>query len=206
MPRTARLVVPNVPHHVTQRGNRREQVFFTDADYEFYLDRLSFYCKKHQVELWAYCLMPNHIHLILLPVSEDGLQKVLKPLHMVYRQYINKQKGWTGHLWQGRFFSSAMDVSHAYSAIRYVERNPVRANLTQTAENYKWSSAAYHCGLVADSITDEIDDMYCLVEASNWSNWLLEEDALANQIIAKNTSKGLPTGSAEFLSALKTEK
>jgi putative transposase len=129
MPRLARVVLPDIPYHITQRGNRREDVFFCDADREFYLTLLQEYCEKYQVEVWAYCLMTNHIHLILKPFKSDGLQKVLKPLHMRYAQYINKKQGWKGHLWQGRFFSSALDESYVYSAIRYIEQNPVRARM-----------------------------------------------------------------------------
>lgn len=104
MPRLARSVFSNIPHHITQRGNRREDVFFSDEGRLFYLELLQHYCHKYKVAVLAYCLMDNHIHLVLTPDTEDGLQKVLKPVHMRYAQYINKIKGWKGHLWQGHFF------------------------------------------------------------------------------------------------------
>ena len=145
MPRKARTVFPNIPHHVTQRGNRREDVFFTDEDREQYLKWLKEYSKKHSVEILAYCLMTNHIHLIVVPTTESGLQDMLKPLHMRYAQRINRQRGWKGHVWQGRYFSSSLDEQYMWAAIRYVERNPVRARIVRKAENYRWSSAPAHC-------------------------------------------------------------
>ncbi|WP_066042712.1 transposase [Bathymodiolus septemdierum thioautotrophic gill symbiont] len=104
MPRQARSVFANIPHHVTQRGNRKTDVFFCDKDKDYYLELLQEYTTKHQVKVLAYCLMTNHIHLILQPATADGLQKVLKLLHMRYSQYINKQQNTSGILWQGRFF------------------------------------------------------------------------------------------------------
>ena len=129
MPRLARTVCARVPHHITQRGNRREKVFFTDDDRQTYLSWLREYAEKHGVDILAYCLMTNHIHLVALPTTEDGLQKMLKPLHMRYAQRINRARGWKGHIWQGRFFSSPLDEAYLWAAIRYVERNPVRMTL-----------------------------------------------------------------------------
>ena len=133
MPRLARNVFPGIPHHITQRGNRREDIFFSEEDRLIYLQWLGEYCQKHKVEILAYCLMTNHIHLILKPSNGDGLQRVLKPLHMRYAQRVNKANGWKGHLWQGRYFSSALDEAYTWSAIRYVERNPVRAGMVTKA-------------------------------------------------------------------------
>ncbi len=127
MPRIARTVFAELPHHVTQRGNRRENVFFTEQDRKTYLERLTEYCRDHEVEILAYCLMTNHVHLIAAPRHEDGLHRVFKPVHMRYAQYVNRQHGWSGHLWQGRFFSSVPDEAFLWFCVRYVERNPVRA-------------------------------------------------------------------------------
>ena len=137
MPRLPRAAFPNIPHHITQRGNRREDVFFSDEDRLFYLELLQQYCKKYRVAVLAYCLMDNHVHLVLTPETADGLQKVLKPVHMRYAQYMNKLNGWKGHLWQGRFFSSALDERYTCSTIRYVERNPVQANMIEATEEYR---------------------------------------------------------------------
>lgn len=146
MPRLARTVFAGIPHHITQRGNRRENVFFTDDDRHLYLKWLTEYCERHQVEVLAYCLMTNHVHLVLVPSTETGLQQVLKPLHMRYAQHVNRCRGWKGHVWQGRYFSSPLDESYTWAAIRYVERNPIRARMVRKAERYRWSSAAGHCG------------------------------------------------------------
>src|SRR4030065_1065208 len=144
MARLARVVVPGVWHHVTQRGNRRQQTFFNDEDYQAYLELLGEWCGQCGVEVWAYCLMPNHVHLIVVPDSEDGLHRALGEAHRRYTRRINLREGWRGHLWQGRFASFAMDQRHLLRAARYVELNPVRAKLCRAAWRWRWSSAAAH--------------------------------------------------------------
>jgi len=203
MPRVARQVFPNLPHHITQRGNRRDDVFFCDNDKQLYLDWLIEYCLKYKVTLLSYCLMDNHVHLVLVPETADGLQKVLKPLHMRYAQYINKQQGWTGHLWQGRFFSSALDEQHTYSAIRYVERNPIEAKMVEQAEDYKWSSAAHHCGFVENKALSHKANKLIAVTQDDWSEWLTKKDSKAmTELLERNTEKGLPCGNDSFIAKL----
>lgn len=158
MPRLPRTVFAGLAHHVTQRGNRREPIFFTDEDRLVYLSWLKEYANKHQVEVLAYCLMSNHIHLIAVPAADDGLQRALKPLHMRYAQRVNRRQGWSGHLWQGRFFSSPLDDAYLWTAIRYVECNPVRAGMVQCAEDYRWSSAAAHCANKPDGLLNPASD------------------------------------------------
>lgn len=131
MPRLARTVCARVPDHLTQRGNRRENVFYTEEDRVAYLTWLRDYAEKYDVNILAYCLMTNHIHLVAVPETEAGLHRVLKPLHMRYAQRINRRRRWKGHLWQGRFFSSALDDAYRWAAVRYVERNPVRARMVR---------------------------------------------------------------------------
>ena len=203
MPRLARNVFPKLPHHITQRGNRREDIFFTETDRNIYLKWLNEYTQKYNVDVLAYCLMTNHVHLILKPDSEDGLQKVLKPLHMRYAQYINKAKGWNGHLWQGRFFSSALDEVYLWSAIRYIEQNPVRAGMVENAEDYMWSSAAAHSGIRKNSLLSDLTALKRAVSMEEWSKWLLlpeKEDEIT--IIRRNIEKGLPCGSENFIAHL----
>jgi len=204
MPRLARTVFSGVPHHITQRGNRREDVFFSDEDREVYLEWLQSYCEKHDVDMLAYCLMSNHIHLVAVPNSEEGLQRVLKPLHMRYAQHINRSRGWKGHLWQGRFFSSPLDDGYLWAAIRYVERNPVRAGMVKKAEDYRWSSAAAHCDLRADSLlTGKAvwKDMFASI--ANWPAWLRMEDHVDQvNVLRKHVEKGLPCGSESFVREL----
>lgn len=204
MPRLSRTVFAGIPHHITQRGNRREDVFFSDSDRETYLEWLQSYCEQHDVRIQAYCLMTNHIHLIATPHTAEGLQKVLKPLHMRYAQRINRRKGWKGHLWQGRFFSSPLDDQYLWSAIRYVERNPVRANMVKRAEDYAWSSAAAHCGLQEDDALGKKEDWRnMLVSPEEWSDWLsVEEDGDRLDVLRKHVEKGLPCGADSFVKSL----
>lgn len=206
MPRIARTVIARVPHHVTQRGNRREQVFFTDEDRRTYLCWLAEYAAKHGVDVIAYCLMTNHVHLVALPAGEDSLYRALKPLHMRYAQRINRARDWKGHLWQGRFFSSALDEHHFRAAIRYVERNPVRAGMVGRAEDYPWSSAAAHCDLRADPLlaveSPWIPSLECI---GNWSSWLAEgDDQPSTDLLRRNVNKGLPCGSEDFIRSLES--
>ena len=144
MARIARLVVPGLPHHVTQRGNRRGQVFFEDSDYALYLDMLAESAARARCAIWAYCLMPNHVHFILVPSGEDGLCRTFADLHRRYTGYINARARTTGHLWQGRYGPVVMDETHLFHAIRYVTLNPVRAGLVKRAEEWPWSSARAH--------------------------------------------------------------
>lgn len=152
MPRTARLVVPGLPHHVTQRGNRREPIFFESGDQVRYLDILATQTRRHGVEVWAYCLMPNHVHLILTPVDEGGLARAMGETHRHYTAIINGRQGWSGHLFQARFASVAMDERHFLIAARYVVLNPVRAGLTARAEDWRWSSVHAHLAGKTDGI------------------------------------------------------
>jgi putative transposase len=134
MSRLARMVAPGLPHHVTQRGNRREAIFFEDGDQQIYCDLLAEQARKFSVEVWAYCLMPNHVHLILTPHGEDGMSRALGEAHRRYTNFINARGRWTGHLFQSRFASVAMDKSHLRSAVSYVSLDPVRARLVSRAQ------------------------------------------------------------------------
>jgi len=204
MPRLARSVFAQVPHHITQRGNRRDPVFFTDEDRRAYLNWLSEYASKNAVEVLALCLMTNHIHLVAVPMTEDSLQRALKPLHMRYAQRINRSRGWKGHLWQGRFFSSPLDETYLWAAIRYVERNPVRARMVRKAENYAWSSAQAHCGQRHDTVLTTNSSWRSQVEGmDDWSAWLAQGDEPEElEILRRNADKGLPCGSQKFIGKL----
>lgn len=204
MPRQARVVFPNIPHHIIQRGNRREDVFFSDNDRKQYLEWLKEYCKEQKVEILAYCLMTNHIHLIAVPTTQDGLQKVLKPLHMRYAQKINRERGWKGHFWQGRYFSSPLDGEYLLFTTRYIERNPIRVKKVRKAENYKWSSAKGHCGTAQDDIlTTKMKWLNKYEGIDNWRQWLsIKEEKEKIDLIRRNTEKGIPTGSGRFIRRL----
>jgi len=204
MPRLARTVFAAVPHHVTQRGNRREDVFFNDEHRTRYLEWLEDYCQRYHVEVLAYCLMTNHVHLVLVPATETGLQQVLKPLHMRYAQRLNRERGWNGHVWQGRYFSSPLDERYTWAAIRYVECNPVRAEIVSKAERYPWSSAAAHCGLRADTLlTTDASWLKKFQTIENWSSWLAEGERTEERTkLRRNVEKGLPCGAESFIHQL----
>ena len=204
MPRIARIVHPGVPFHVTQRGNRRGSVFFNDYDRESYLAGLATYSARHELAVLAYCLMANHVHLVAVPKTVDSLQRVLRPLHMRHAQRINRLKGWSGHLWQGRFFAAALDEPYLWAAIRYVELNPVTAKLTARAEEYRWSSAAAHCGVRSDPVLTRQPYWIDLFRGvGDWAAWLGKgEDPEERLLLRRNTVQGLPCGSPQFVAKL----
>jgi len=153
MARLARVVIPGLPHHVTQRGNGRARTFFADADYPLYRDLLGQHCRAAGVEVWAWCLMPNHVHLILVPSDADGLRRVLAAVHRRYAGIIHARRRRTGHFWQGRFGAAVMDETHLAAALAYVSLNPVRARLVERAQDWRWSSARAHLAGKHDGIT-----------------------------------------------------
>jgi putative transposase len=153
MARLARIVIPGLPHHVTQRGNGRARTFFDDDDYRYYRDLLAESCRAADVEIWSWCLMPNHVHLILVPGDADGLRRALAPVHRRYAGRIHARRRRTGHFWQGRFGAVAMDEAHLAAALRYVALNPVRARLVQHARDWKWSSTRALLTAKPDGVT-----------------------------------------------------
>jgi len=201
----ARVVVPGIPHHLTQRGNRREDVFFRDDDRQRYLQLLIEYSAKHEMVTLAYCLMTNHVHLVGVPARPDTLARVMKPVNLRYAQHINWDQGISGRLWQGRFFSCPMDAEHLWAAIRYVERNPVRARLVRRAEDYPWSSAAAHCGGRNDPILGRLM-VPRPAETADWSAWLAQrEDKGMLSELRLCTRTGRPAGSKQFVARLESK-
>ena len=174
MPRKARLITPGIPHHITQRGNRKTQIFCSIRDREIYLRLLKANIEHHGIELLAYCLMSNHIHLIAVPPNVDSFVHLIRNTHSTYARYFNSCNGFTGHLVQNRFFSTPVEEAYIWQAIRYVERNPVRARIVDRAENYRWSSAAAHCGLRDDPILCKTDK--CGLSFQDWRYCLTEPD------------------------------
>ena len=150
--RPPRLVVPGYAHHVTQRGVRKSPTFYDDSDHLVYIRILHEACADKAVQIHAYCLMPNHVHLIAIPSTEKGLSQVLRDAHTEYTMYFNAKHGFVGHAWQARPWIFVMDERHLWNAIRYVERNPVRARIVARAEDYRWSSAPAHCGARDDPL------------------------------------------------------
>lgn len=147
MPRSARLVVPGLAHHITQRGNRGQVVFTDRSELNHYLEYLARYCSSRGVKVIAYCLMPNHVHIVAIPEQPLSLALAFRDAHTAYSSYFNTRHGETGHLWQNRFFSCPLDECHLHAAIRYVEMNPVRAHIVPEPGSYEWSSARAHLGI-----------------------------------------------------------
>jgi putative transposase len=200
MARLRRIVVPDCPHHVTARGNRREPIFFEDGDQDIYCDMLAEQMRKAGVAVWAYCLMPNHVHLILCPRDANSLGRALGAAHKRWANFINGRGRWRGHLFDGRFASVAMDESHLVSAVRYVALNPVRAPLAARAEDWKWSSAHAHLageddGLVSVRLVlDRVADFATLIAGT------ADDTGFAALRAAEQT--GRPVGTADFIAGL----
>ena len=200
MARTARLVVPGVPHHVAQRGVRGMAVFLEDDDYRTYLDLLGTWCGKAGTEVWAYCLMPDHVHLILVPGDEDGLRAALGETHRRYTRHVNAREGWRGHLWQDRFHSFAMDPAHVLACACYVELNPVRAKLVAQPEDWPWSSARAHLSGRSDGLT-VLEPL--LGQVGDWRAFLDGGlDDATTVTLRRHGRSGHPLGSEEFYKTL----
>ena len=195
MPRSARIVLPGVPHHVTQRGNNRQRVFIHDDDYLQYLKLLKEYSITFHVAIHAYCLMPNHIHLVVMPSEENSLSQAIGEAHHKYSIYFNKKYNQSGHLWQNRFYSCPLDEPHYWKAMLYTERNPVRAKLILSAEQYKWSSAVAHLNRTDDFEILDKSSMNNFIQSDVWSEMLAvpepENDIL---VIRNHTNSGLKLG------------
>lgn len=202
MTRLARIVYPGVPHHVTHRGNRRQDIFTLPADRAAYLDDLRAYATKAELDIWAWCLMTNHVHLLAVPRREDSLARGVGLAHRRHAVRMNRREGWTGHLWANRYFSTSLDEAHLWACVRYIELNPVRAGLAERAEEWPWSSARAHCGLAADSLLSP--DRPFPGDIADWSRWLREpwdgrdEAALADDI-RRCTKSGRPCGDKQFV-------
>jgi putative transposase len=201
MARIARFVVPGLPHHVTQRGNRRENVFLSDADYELYRDLLAAQCRKHGVAVWSYCLMPNHVHHILVPDGERGLGLALGETHRRYSAVVNARLRVTGHLFQSRFGSVVLDEDHLLAAARYVALNPVRARLVQRAQDWRWSSARAHLSGRDDGLVSVAP---ILERCGGRFGDLIDQPVAAERMAALRAAEtiGRPLGSLPFLDGL----
>jgi putative transposase len=192
--------VPNAPHHVTQRGNRREPVFFEDGDHLRYLAFLKRGAEKSGTEVWAYCLMPNHVHMIVVPGHADGLREMFSDAHRQYTNFINWRQNWTGHLWQGRFGSVAMDEGHLAAALRYVALNPVRAGLVKNPEDWLFSSVSSHLSGQSDGL---VNVSPILSRYPNFAELIkIEERPREFDTLRKSETTGRPLGSNEWLSTL----
>jgi len=201
MARLPRLVIPGLPYHVTQRGNRRARTFFEDGDYVLYRDLLTQAAERAGAEVWCYCLMPNHVHVVVVPSDEDGLRRTFADTHRRYTGYINARNRWTGHLWQGRFGAVAMDEAHLAAAARYVAFNPVRARLVARAEDWTWSSTRAHLGLCKDPL---VRTAPLLDRFGDFARFLGQpgHDEPEWRALRRSETSGRPLGSADWLEQL----
>ncbi len=200
MARLARIVAPGVPHHVTQRGNRRQRTFFTDDDYRLYRTLMAEWCARSGVAIWAYCLMPNHVHLIATPETAEGLRRGIGEAHRRYARHINFREDWRGFLWQGRFASFPLDGDHLLAAARYIELNPVRAGLADIPEGWPWSSARAH---LADADDDLVAAAPLLGWVGDWRAFLsLPVDDDEVEELRRHQRTGRPLGDDAFVDRL----
>jgi putative transposase len=203
MPRLARAIAVGCAHHVTQYGNNHEPVFFADDDRRVYLELLKEQADKYHLEILAYCLMDNHVHLVAIPRAEEALAKAVGRTHFRYTQYLNRVHRRCGHLWHGRFYSCALDGRHLWPVIKYVELNPVRAKLCRRPWQYAWSSAALHTSAKAQSELLNLSRWYKRVSPEQWRRELLQ--GLAEGDVARirlRTHTGRPLGADSFLNKL----
>ena len=205
MPRIARVVAVDTPHHVTQRGNGRHEVFFTDNDRLVYLSLLQQHSRHLNLKILGYCLMPNHVHLIVMPHTQDSLPRALHQTHGRYATYLNSRRSASGHVWQGRYYSCPMDDDHLWCALRYVERNPLRAGLVGRPEDYPWSSARSHVSSDCDPLVDPAE-WGARWTAAEWQEFLhypsADRDA---DHVRRNTQCGRPLGTPEFVRELERQ-
>jgi putative transposase len=197
----ARVVAEGMPHHITQRGNRRQPTFFSDDDYQAYIDLMAEWCRKYDVDIWAYCLMPNHIHLVAVPAKAENLRLAIGEAHRRYTRRINSREGWRGHLWQERFSSFVMDERYLIACVRYIENNPVRAKLVKSPEQWPWSSALAHMSGKNDKLVN-VEPVLSII-TGDWQQFL--SVALLNdevEDIRKHSRTGRPLGSSTFVDAL----
>ncbi len=200
MARIARVVVPELPHHIVQRGNRRQVVFFNNDDRRAYLDYLRIYAKPAGISFWGYCLMDNHVHIIAVPDKEESLALGFSEAHRRYTRMVNFREKWRGYLWEGRFKSYPLSLTHLYAAIRYVERNPVRAKIVENAWDYPWSSARAHVFKQKDPL---LEDNFLSSEINNWELFLLEKDNQADvDLFEVHTNTGRPLGDSRFIETI----
>jgi putative transposase len=197
MARLARVVLPSHPHHIIQRGNRRQDVFFVEEDYMAYLSLLKEWCAREDVEIWAYCLMTNHVHLVVCPTEGSNMSRAIGETHRRYTRMINFREGWRGYLWQGRFASYPMDEAWLLRAVAYVELNPVKAGMVKHAWEYPWSSVHAHLSGHDENGIVRTKPLLSLI--GNWRSYLEESMLQTNEDIACHERTGRPLGSEAFV-------
>ena len=197
MSRARRIICPEIPHHVTQRGNRQQDIFLDDDDRRTYLRLLAWYAPREELSVTGYCLMSNHLHLLVTPRQAESLPRALRSVHTGYAQYVNSKYTWTGHVFASRYYSCALDDMHFWAALRYVEQNPVRAGMVTRAQDWPWSSAAAHCRKTRDALLDPTP--MADWPPAKWRKWLRGDDPDQDQALRIATRSGRPHGSKTFV-------
>ncbi len=202
MPRIARIIAPGYPHHITQRGNNRATVFFDDEDRQTYLKLLSVYARKHALQIWAYCLMDNHVHLLAVPQTERSLARGVGLTNQVYTQYLNRKLRQSGRIWQNRFYSCIVEhEAYLWAVARYIERNPLKAGVVDRVEDYPWSSARAHLIGAKDAVLDEASWLDAS-QRRRYGEFLLQSKDETDEALRKATRTGRPFGSEGFVDML----
>ena len=202
MPRIARIVAPGYPHHVTQRGNNRAPVFFDNEDRQTYLNLLGKYAKKFSLQIWAYCLMDNHIHLLAVPEKENSLSRGVGLTNQVYTQYLNRKLNQSGRIWQNRFYSCIVeDNDYLWTVARYIECNPLKINSVVKAEDYCWSSARAHMTGSEDTLLHEPSWLNSQ-DRVRYANFIDQSNDDAEKILRATTCTGRPFGSESFIDSI----
>jgi putative transposase len=202
MPRIARIIGVGYPHHIVQRGNNREKVFLDQGDYERYLSFLSKYSEEKEVAVLAYCLMPNHLHLLVKPSGEEALPKMMQGITLCYSKYFNGENGRTGRLWECRYYSTVIDGdNYLWTVSKYIENNPIRAGIVKRPEDYLYSSAKTHIVGTRDPLLKE--PLFDKSELKEYRSFIRsEEDKKIVEEIRKQTRLGKPLGDGGFLKTL----
>ena len=191
-------MVPGLPHHITQRGNGRANVFDCDQDRTVFLDLLAGYAQQYGLSIWGHCLMSNHFHLVAVPAHEDAAAKVLGRLESDYARFLNVRRRTSGHLWQARYHSVVMEPPYCWRALAYVERNPVRAGMASAAMDYPWSSAAARMGTTVAPAWLELGPWARAWSRQEWLQLLTDEngDGIMRVELQEATLSGHPLGQA----------
>ena len=203
MPRIARIVIPDAPHHIIQRGNNQQDVFFVDDDRKVYLKLLKRQSQSFGLHVLGYCLMNNHVHIVAVPCNDQSLAKAIGRTHYLYTRYVSHLHGRSGHLWQNRFFSCPMDNHHLWQAMQYVETNPVRAGMALKPWLYPYSSAMAH---VKNVDPHGVLNMKWWLRRTKMTDWqkVLQKRLTKEQVgdIRSSTSRGRPLANDSLLSKL----
>jgi putative transposase len=207
MPRIARIALAEVPYHITQRGNARQQIFFDDADHLLYLDLLGRHSAQARLRIQAWCLMPNHIHLIATPERSNSMSTALSRTHADFARHFNLKRRTCGHVWQARYFSCPLDRAHFWQALTYVERNPVRAGLVNRAEEFRWSSASPRAGATPRPDFLELEEWQREYSAEARSKVIAPgvEELEFGERLADASGRGRPLGDRAFISELERQ-